>query len=311
MIHFQTTYPIPILLYFVEGYWFCVFFQLMWALHQVTARRRWPGPTPLVGKIVMRVVGCDVAVMWFNVAIICISKMVRFTWFLGRESTIWSNKALFDNGPDMFFFNKKVARFLSKLRWNKPPPLKNEFFLVLFSSWNGQVCSVVKDSVGPLNWQLFEKNGDRASRATGNEVIGAKQKWPPRNRERWNSSTKGAFLATILLESDGEKQHQEVDVISHSLTYFLMTIVIIQRRLAPWWLVMMISTWRWYNQMNHLAYSLGPRRFHPCNQSLQHAKSDVWCRYSKCQGLSQNSKLHTFANASCMWLWILDLDEAI
>lgn len=153
-------------------------------------------------------------------------------------------------------------------------PPEKRFFFVLFSSWiwSGlQRCKRLRWSVElAALWTKMAMVGDRAS----NEAIGAKQKWPPRNAND-ATHTKGAFLATILLESDGEKQHQEVDVISHSLTYFLMTVVIIQRRLAPWWLVMMISTWRWYNQMNHLAYSLGHRRFHPCIQSLWHAKSDV------------------------------------
>lgn len=78
----------------------------------------------------------------------------------------------------VFFSKKKAAGFLSKLRWNKPPPLKNMFFLVFWWSWNGQVCSVVKDSVGPLNWQLFEQKWRQGDRP-GNGAIGAKQKWPP------------------------------------------------------------------------------------------------------------------------------------
>lgn len=130
------------------------------SFHQVTARRRWPGTDPTtVGKLWFSSgrlwCGCDVVFSCgYN---LYFKKGGDLHDSLEGSRPHEATKHSLTIGLILFFFKKKVAGFLSKLRWNKPPPLKNVFFWCYFRLEYGQVCSVVKDSVGPLNWQLFEQ----------------------------------------------------------------------------------------------------------------------------------------------------------
>lgn len=141
-------------LWLVEGYWFeRVFFQL-WAstksLHEegdpVPTPRRWEKLWFSSGRLWC---GCDVVFSCgYN---LYFKKGGDLHDSLEGSRPHEATKHSLTIGLILFFFQKKVAGFLYR------PPWKTFFFWCYFRLEYGQVCSVVKDSVGPLNWQLFEQ----------------------------------------------------------------------------------------------------------------------------------------------------------